>query len=72
MGCLIPHFFDPDLTIDFRQVYVVADYLLAVACVVPFGMKQCLYRLLLPTRLYLEWRFLTQPPQLQDYLLNKW
>ena len=49
MGCLIPRFFDPDLTRDFRPVYMVADYQLAMAFVVPCGLKHCLYQLLLPT-----------------------
>ena len=43
VGYFIPHFFDPDLTSGFRPVYVVADFLLAVASVVPFGLKHYLY-----------------------------
>ena len=70
--CELWLFFDPDLTTDFRPVYVVADYLLTVASVVPFGVKHCLNQLMLPLKLHLEWRFLTYLPELQDYLLDNW
>ena len=55
VGLLIPHFFEANLTTDFRAVYLVADILLPVSVAVPFGLKHCLYQAILPPRLYIEW-----------------
>ena len=70
LGRNIPAFLDKDLVDSFRPIYLVADFLFRTNHPVQFGLKHCLYQLLLPPAVYWEWRFITYPPALQHFILQ--
>ena len=70
LGRNIPAFLDRDLVDSFRPIYLVADFLFRTNHPVQFGLKHCLYQLLLPPAVYWEWRFITYPPALQHFILQ--
>ena len=70
LGRNIPAFVDRDLVDSFRPIYLVADFLFRTDFQVQFGLKHCLYQLLLPPAVYWEWRFITYPPAFQHFILQ--
>ena len=70
LGRNVPAFLDGDLVDSFRPIYLVADFLFPTSHQVQFGLKHCLYQLLLPSAVYWEWRFITYPPALQHFILQ--
>ena len=71
LGRNIPAFLDRDLVDSFRPIYLVADFLFRTNHPVQFGLKHCLYQLLLPPAVYWEWRFITYPPALHPTKLSR-